>query len=348
MHKRLVSLDAFRGFAIALMIFVNNIEGNTYNQLLHASWNGWTIADTVFPFFLWISGLAMVFSFGNRLKETHHKKEILFHIFKRAVILFILGIALNAFPFFHIASVRIPGVLQRIAVSYLIASMVYLFTGIKGTAFLTVFLLSAYWLLMKFFGNMFPQSVDMFLLKGHLWSETFDPEGIVSTIAATSTVLFGIVTGYFLKKTHNENKKVYLLIVVGIFLIVLGQIMNVWLPINKYLWTSSYSVFMAGMSSLIYAGFYFFIEGKGLGKIFQIFTVFGMNPLLLYVLSELLSKILIAIPIGTDSVWDVIFRTVFLKMSSEKNSVVLFAFTHVILFYIIAYLLYKKKWFVKI
>ncbi len=337
-QKRLTSLDAFRGFAIALMIFVNNTEGNTYSQLQHASWNGWTIADTVFPLFLWITGLAMVFSLGNRLKESDSKKEILFHILKRVVILFILGVVLNAFPFFQLSAVRIPGILQRVAVCYFIASAIYLFSGIKGVGISTIILLSIYWILIKLFGDTFPRSVDIFLLNGHLWSNgfNFDPEGIVSTIAATTSVLFGILSGYLLKITNNENKKVYLLVIVGCILIVLGQIMNVWFPINKNLWTSSYAVFMAGISSLVFSLFYYCIERKGWQQLFQLFTVYGMNPLLLYMLSSLFTSALLAIP------------GFFLRITDEKNAMVLFALANVVLFYIVANFLYRRKWFVKI
>ncbi len=335
LEKRLTSLDAFRGFAIALMIFVNNAQGNTYHQLHHALWNGWTIADTVFPFFLWITGVTIVFSLGNRLKKNS-KKEILFHIAKRVIILIILGIFLNAFPFFHLAGVRIPGVLQRIAVCYFIASIIYIFTGIRGVGLSTLIILTAYWILIKVFGDTFPQSVDTFLLNGHLWSKGFDPEGIVSSIAATSTVFFGIITGYFLKRINNENKKIYLLISFGVVLIFLGLTINTWLPINKNLWTSSYSIFMSGVSGLIYSLFYYLIEKKGLRKLFQIFTVYGMNPLFIYILSSLFTSILWLIPVRN------------LKIINEKNAIVLFAVANVILFYIVANFLYRRKWFLKI
>lgn len=307
MHKRIVSLDAFRGLAVVLMMLVNHVTDPALTFLQHADWNGWTLADTVFPFFLWITGVTMAFSVKPR------------RIFQRVIILFLLGLLINFSPSFQLATIRIPGVLQRIAICYLIAGLTYFYFGIKGISVLLVGLLAGYWILIKALGFDFPQAVDVFLLKGHLWSANFDPEGIISTIAATTTVLFGIFEGIVIKNFKPKLKEFIFLFSAGVGLIALGQIMNMWLPINKNLWTSSYSVFMTGLAFFLFAFFYFLIEIKGWKKVFFVLTVFGLNPLFIYSVSDILT-----------------------------DYVHLPAYAHLILFYLLAYIMYKKQWFITV
>ncbi|MBI4876727.1 MAG: DUF1624 domain-containing protein, partial [Acidobacteria bacterium] len=208
---RLESLDVFRGATIAAMILVNN-PGSwsaVYSPLLHAGWHGWTPTDLIFPFFLWISGVAMTLSFAKRMERGDGRRRLFLHTLRRAAAIFGVGLFLNAFPYFDLATLRIPGVLQRIAVCYLIAAAIFLTTKLRGQAIAILSLLGVYWAVMKWIpvpgygagvlekhGN-FAQWIDSLVLSGHMWSatKTWDPEGIVSTLPSIATVLFGVLCG---------------------------------------------------------------------------------------------------------------------------------------------------------
>ena len=211
-----MSLDAFRGATIAAMILVNNPgDGRTtFAPLLHAEWNGWTFTDLVFPFFLWMVGIAMTFSFARRVEGGAGKGKLLLHTVRRAALIFLLGLLLNGFPKYDLTTLRIPGVLQRIAICYLIGSLIFLYTKWRGQLAAIVGLCAVYWMLMTLFpvpgygpgvlepiGN-FGQWVDEMLLSGHMYSRTkvWDPEGVVSTLPAIANVLFGALFGTLLRK----------------------------------------------------------------------------------------------------------------------------------------------------
>ncbi|MDQ6678225.1 MAG: heparan-alpha-glucosaminide N-acetyltransferase domain-containing protein, partial [Acidobacteriota bacterium] len=221
--QRLTSLDAFRGATIASMILVNNPGSweHVYQQLEHSAWNGWTFTDLVFPFFLWMVGVSMTLSFSKRREQQHGRTKLLIHATRRSVLIFLIALLLNAFPFFSFQYVRIPGVLQRIAVCYLIASVIYLFTSTRGIVISILVLLTGYWMLMTLYpvpgygpgvltrdGN-FAKYIDGMVLTGHMWQQTrtWDPEGVVSTIPAIATTLFGILTGVFLRTGRSPAEK---------------------------------------------------------------------------------------------------------------------------------------------
>jgi len=226
---RLSSLDVFRGATIASMMLVNN-PGNwnaVYPPLRHSAWHGWTFTDTIFPFFLWIAGVSMTFSFAKRLERNDRRARLLTHTLQRAATIFLLGLFLNLFPLFQFSTVRIPGVLQRIAVCYLIAGAIFLYTSLRGQIVWTASLLLVYCALMKLapvpgFGagilereGNFAQYVDQMVLSGHMWASTrtWDPEGIVSTLPAIATILFGILTGHLLRsRVTPESKTAWLMV----------------------------------------------------------------------------------------------------------------------------------------
>ena len=218
MNTRLISLDAFRGITIAGMILVNNPGSwsTVYSPLLHAPWHGWTPTDFIFPFFLFIVGVAMTFSFAKQL-ERSSRKDIYLKIVRRSLILFGLGMFLALFPFFNFSTVRIPGVLQRIAVCYFFASIIFLNTDLKQQAWICGGLLLFYWAIMALIpvpeygagdlsteGNL-AAFVDAALLKGHIWKENWDPEGILSTIPAIATTLTGVLTGHLLRMEIDKR-----------------------------------------------------------------------------------------------------------------------------------------------
>jgi predicted acyltransferase len=308
-RKRLDSLDAFRGATIASMILVNN-NGDTkttFAPLLHADWHGWTFTDLVFPFFLWMVGVAMTFSFARRVEEGADKGRLLLHTLRRAALIFLLGLLLNGFPYYNLETLRIPGVLQRIAVCYLVGAALFLYLTWRGLAAAIVVLCTLYWVLMTLFpvpgygpgvlepiGN-FAQWVDQSVLAGHMYSRTkvWDPEGIVSTLPAIANVLLGALTGMLLRKQDlAPAERTSWILVSGGTLAFLGAFLDHFLPINKQIWTPSYAVFTSGLAALSFGTFYWLIDVQGIRRWSGWLTIYGMNAIALYTLSGLFSRML--------------------------------------------------------
>ncbi len=375
--QRLLSLDAFRGITIAAMVLVNDPGSNdaAYPQLKHSAWNGWTMTDMIFPFFLWIVGVAMVFSFAKRVERGEDKKKLILHAVRRGIIIFLLGYVVNNFPFgffgggFPLASARIPGVLQRIAICYVVSTIIYLYTSVRGQIAWAVALLAGYWALVKLVpvpgygaGVLEPRGnlewyLDSTLLNGHtfLWAPTpgFDPEGILSTIPAIATALLGIITGQFLRSERTREEKTAWMFVVGNGMLLLGMILDMWLPINKNMWTSSYVIFMGGWALIGLAIFYWLIDVKGYRKWATPFLIFGMNAIALYMFAELFATILWTIPAarsdGTGyTLHEHIFEAWFLPWAGPINASLFFATAFVLLTFLLARVLWKRKWFIKI
>jgi predicted acyltransferase len=306
---RLSSLDAFRGLAIALMILVNcrGEAGALFSSLEHAVWHGWTFADTVFPSFLFIVGVSLAFSFAEREEDRASNKAFELRVVRRTVILFALGLLLNSFPSLQLSNIRIPGVLQRVAVCYFFASMIVLKSGLRGRILWLITLLASYWMMMRFVpvpgigagvlepGQNFAAWVDSLFLNGYMWSYydgEWDPEGIVSTIPAIATTLFGVLTGQWLRSSTSERRKTAGMLCAGLLLLIAGQILSNWLPINKSIWTSTFTIFMAGLALVCQALFYWFIDVAGFSRWTKPFIILGLNPIALYVLSQILATML--------------------------------------------------------
>jgi predicted acyltransferase len=368
-RDRLVSLDAFRGTAIAAMILVNNPGkwSKVYAPLRHAQWNGWTLADCVFPFFLFIVGVAIVFSLGKRKETTDPGGTILLRILRRTCILFALGLFLNVFPGFDLSNLRIPGVLQRIAICYLMTSLIVLKTRTIVQVYITAGLLVSYWLILEFIpvpgvgaGSLEPGTnlaayVDGYLLGGHLWYNIrpYDPEGILSTIPAIGTTLMGALTGHWLRSPRSVQEKGVGMLVGGILLLIAGQILNIWLPINKGIWTSSFAIFMTGMALACLAMFCWLIDVKGYKRPATPFLFFGMNAIAAYVLSELLSKTIRTLRVlqgdGTRTrLKTYIFDTIFAPLASGKRASLIFAVSFVFLMFLAVWGMWRKRWFLKV
>lgn len=367
-HSRLLSLDAFRGATIAGMILVNNPGswGHIYPQLKHAPWHGWTFTDWIFPFFLFIVGVAMTFSFAKRKDEGANTRALYFVILKRTVIIFGLGLFLSGFPFFNLSTIRIPGVLQRIAVCYLATSLIFFNTSLRAQILWIVGLLASYWTMMMLIpvpgvgagvleeGRNFAAYVDSLVLSGHMWSATkiWDPEGIVSTIPAIATTLFGVLCGHLLRCGRSPEEKTAWMFVSGTALLLLGAILDMWLPINKNLWTSSYSIFMSGWALICLASFYWLIDVKGYTRWARPFVIYGMNAILVFVLSGVVARMLTLISItqndGTGiSLKSWFFTALYLPLASPINASLLFAISFVLLMYLVAWAMWKKGWFLK-
>ncbi len=368
-YERLTSLDAFRGATMAAMILVNNPGrwSSVYSQLRHAQWNGWTFTDCVFPFFIFIVGVSIVFSLSRRRRLGVADSTLALLISRRALIIFALGLLLNAYPYFSLSDVRIPGVLQRIAVCYLAASLIVLGSGVRGQIAWTVGLLVTYWLLMQFYpvpgigpgvyepGRNFAAYIDSLCLSGHMWSsyKTWDPEGIISTIPAIGTALFGALAAQWLKSDRSGDRKTAGMLLMGIALIALGRSLDPVLPINKNLWTSSYSIFMAGMALICFSGFYWVIDVKGYRRWATPFVIFGVNAITGYLLAGAVD-ILIRWPIPTFETGSVmrirtfVYELIFAGTGNGKAASLLFAAAFVMVIFIPLWGMWKKRWFLRI
>jgi predicted acyltransferase len=367
--ERLVSLDAFRGLTIACMILVNSPGhyGSIYPQLKHAEWNGWTLADTIFPAFLFIVGVALVFSIQGRREKGVTVPALEFQIVKRTMVLFALGLFVNTFPIFHLSTIRIPGVLQRIALCYFFASIIVLRHGLRGRVLWLIFLLSSYWLMMHFIpvpeigagvlepGRNFAAYVDSLFLSGHMWSYygTWDPEGLVSTLPAIGTTLFGVLTGDFLRSSVPGWRKAGAMLLAGVFLILTGLVLDRWLPINKSIWTSTFSIFMAGLSLVSFSLFYWVIDIKKTSLWARPLVIFGLNPITIYVCSEVLDKALrfiwLSVPNGYDlSCRSYLFRNYCAPVAPPETASLLYALGYVLSMFIIAWAMWKKGLFIRV
>ena len=366
--SRLISLDFFRGITIAGMILVNN-PGSwkyIYPPFKHAEWHGWTYTDTIFPFFLFIVGVSITFALSKRLELTPSKSTVYRKIIFRTLVIFGIGLFLNAFPFFHLSSIRIMGVLQRIALCYFAASIIFVNTTKRGQFIWAITLLMVYWAFMTLFpvpdvgsgsfvknGN-FAAYIDRFVLSGHMWSQskTWDPEGLFSTLPAISTTLFGVLTGHLLKSKLSAYNKIRNMLGWGIVGVLVGYIWNLWLPINKSLWTSSYSVLMAGLASIVLAVCYYIIDIKGYKKISHPFVVFGMNAIAMFVLSVFIAKFLYIIKIirndGIISLQGFIYSEFYQMVFGNYLGSFLFALSFILILYLVAWILYKNKVFIKV
>ncbi len=367
---RLTSLDAFRGATIAGMILVNNPGSwrHVYAPLLHAPWHGWTPTDLIFPFFLFIIGVAMPLSFTKRLSRGDTRAELTKHVIRRSLILFGLGLFMAAFPTFSDwGNLRIMGVLQRIGVVYLIASVIYLTLGPTLRWGVLALLLFGYWALMTLVpvpgygagvltpeGNLGAHLDRLILGQSHLWrGDPWDPEGLASTLPAVGSTLLGIFVGEWLASARGQERKATMLAVVSLVAIGVGLLWGQLFPINKGLWTSSYVVFTAGMGGLLLAGFYWAIELRGWKAWSRPSVIYGVNAIAVFVLSGLLTKVLVRWQVPTEagattSAYSWIYTNVFASWAGPLNGSLAFAISYVTFWLFLMWLLYRRSIFIKI
>ncbi|MGB3534256.1 MAG: heparan-alpha-glucosaminide N-acetyltransferase domain-containing protein [Microcoleaceae cyanobacterium] len=370
---RLTSLDVFRGIAIAGMILVNNPGSwnHVYPALLHAEWHGYTPTDLVFPFFLFIVGVAMAFSLSkyareNRTLEQHIPRPIYLRIFRRCISLFLLGLALNGFPNYDLSNIRIMGVLQRISLAYLFSTIAIFHLSRKQLWILFIFILLGYWGMIQLIpvpvygaGNLTPEGnlgayIDTIILSAeHLWrGGPYDPEGLFSTFPAIATVLMGYLSGDWLKQQPTTTKTSISLIISGLSAVLLGHLCGIFIPINKALWTSSYVLVTAGWALLLLAICYETIEVRGWRRWGYPFKVMGVNSIFLFVASGFFARILNYTYIGnsanapTTKIW--IYQNFFQSWAGYLNGSLFFAVTTVFFWWLILYGMYRKGWFLKV
>lgn len=365
---RLHSIDIARGVTIAFMIMVNNDGAHPYREFAHSAWSGWTFTDLVFPCFIFLVGISIVLAFSKRFDRGESKRAIALNIVRRSVILFALGLVVNGFPHFPLHTLRIYGVLQRIAICYLIAGLFYLWRrDWKSHALAAVALLVGYYILMRFVpvpGAGVPTHdiplldpnqnwvawLDRKLLPGRLYEGVRDPEGLLSDIPAIATALLGILTGLWLRTGRARKQIVVGLLVAGVALVALGELWNPFFPINKKLWTSSFVLFTGGASLLLVGVLYWMIEVKGWRKAWtQPWVVFGTNAIFAYMLSELLASTLFSVHVrGAETLWTWIYSPVFARIHPVGVGSLLFSMTIAAVCWLLTYPLWRKKIFLKI
>lgn len=367
--KRLVSLDVFRGITIAGMVLVNNPGSweHIYWPLEHASWHGWTPTDLVFPFFLFIVGVAITLAFGSRVESGSSKRDLYLKIIRRSLLIFAIGLFLNGFPYFSLSELRIPGVLQRIAVCYLFASIIFLETRIRTQVVITFALLLIYWFLVEFIAapgfaagdltkeGSLPSFIDRVVFGKHVWAQAkvYDPEGLLSTIPALATTLIGVLAGHWLRTKESAYEKVAGLFVAGAICVAVGWAWNPFFPINKALWTSSYVLFTGGLALQLLALCYWVIDIKGYRRWAKPFEIFGVNAIALYVGAGLMAELLGLIKVtGADGtkiplgLW--IYDSLFASWASPVNASLAFAIAFVLVWLGFMWLLFRRNIFVKV
>src|SRR5882724_9826772 len=364
---RLESLDIFRGLTIAGMILVNNPGSASYWPLDHADelmtahpagwypgkwWvdaNGWTPTDLIFPFFLFIVGASMVLPFAAR----------------RSALILLIGYAIRILPYVDFSHMRYPGVLQRIALVYLCASMITLWTSTRGRILWIAGLLAGYYAVSRFVpvpgcdhAAWMTQHcslagwLDRKLMLGHLYRRDFDPEGLLSTLPAIATTLLGTLIGEFLCGASSLRHKLRGLAIAGVAGVAAGYAWHPWFPISKPLWTSSYVLFTAGAACLLLALCWWLIEMRGWHTWARPFLWLGSNAILAYALSTFVGKLgtIIKVPDGGHAIavqtW--IYEHWFAPLAQEKNASLAFALCYLALWTLVAWGLYRKKIFIKV
>ncbi len=355
---RLMSLDVFRGMTVVFMIIVNTpgTWSHVYAPLRHASWHGCTPTDLVFPSFLFISGVAMFYSL--RKFNFEFSGPALFRILRRVALIFAVGLFLTIFPRFarDYGTLRIMGVLQRIALAWGLGAILVLIIKKNYMWVATAVILLGYWALMYFMGGSDPYSlegnyartVDLAIIgENHLYKGfgiPFDPEGLLSTLPATATVLLGFMTGGLITSKGNSWKTVGWLSFAGVLLIGAGLLWGEYFPINKPIWTSSYVLYAGGIGMVILAVLFIIVDIWNLRGWTGFFNTFGTNALFTYVLAGMLTKTLLAIKIGEESLYNWIFTHICSPLFQEqKLASLLFPIMLVIVIWALGYILYRKK-----
>jgi predicted acyltransferase len=373
---RLISLDLFRGLTIAGMLLVNN-AGNwhyVYPPLEHAEWHGLTPTDLVFPFFLFIVGVAIKLSLDKYYVADDSLSKTLLRIIRRTILIFAVGLVMTGFPKYDWSTIRIMGVLQRIALCYFFASLIYIAVAKKQekTMLTTIcsiigILLVGYYLMMKYipvpgygaglFGS--PETnleayLDRLILGKHIYTKLYDPEGLLSTIPAIATTLIGVLCGWWLKKEKDEKQKLLMLFITGTLLMMVGYYFDqFFFPVNKKIWTSSYVLVTGGMALFGLALCYWYTDMKQYRFGTTPFLIFGTNAIAAYFLSSIYASSTVfvfkfhyhgeLIPLKT-----IINKAFFMPVFGDYFGSFMYAVSFVILWMLLTSILYYKKIFIKL
>jgi predicted acyltransferase len=367
---RLLSLDIFRGFTMAAMILVNDPGdwAHIYPPLEHSVWNGCTPTDLIFPSFLFMAGVSIVYAMQSKKADTSGHTKLLLHAFRRMVTLIIISWLIQFFYHPSLSHLRFPGVLQRIAVVYFIATALYLKVSQKSLDWIFGCCLVGYYIIMVFIptpdghpANLDPETnfgawLDRTVFtSNHLWasSKTWDPEGLLGVIPSVATGLFGMRVGTWLKRADRDsNTKAVWLFVYGILAIVAGMLWDLFFPINKALWTSSFVLYAGGISTVSLALAYWFIDVLGHKKMFWPFLVFGTNSISAYILADIVPGLINFLKFNHNGKemkgMQYFYETLFAPHFSPVNASVVDALAFVLLIWLLMYPLYIKKIIIKV
>ena len=369
-QNRLLSLDVFRGMTIALMILVNNPGSwsHVYPPLLHAKWHGLTPTDLVFPFFMFIIGVSLYLSgdkFNHQLTTPVAKK-----VLRRGAVIFLIGVGLNWFPFYHFpfSELRFLGVLQRIGLAYIIAAFLCLGSDLWKIWKPALAILVAYWVILLIgqkedpfsIEHNFARQLDLMLLgENHLYNGlgiAFDPEGLLSTLPAAISIVMGYLIGALIKNSTDRHRLVKNMLLVGVVDIFIGLAWGTLFPINKSLWTSSYVLYTGGIAIVVLGVLIELIDNRKHTFWVKPFRVFGLNPLIIYIFSGLLVNTMYVVLQWTNAsgetvnaygwLWTEVFSQV--APNHLKFGSFLMALAHLLVCYLLGYVLYRKKIVIKV
>jgi predicted acyltransferase len=362
---RLISLDAFRGITIAAMILVNfpgNGE-NVYAPLNHTHWNGITPTDLIAPFFLFIVGVAIAFSYTKRLDSGISPSKMYPKLIWRSLKIFAVGMFLNIlglFPDFNFADIRYTGTLHRIAIVFLVCGFIFLKTSWRTQAIIAAVILIGYWLAMNFiptpgFGRVMlepdhnlAQWIDNKYMPGKLYRDVWDPEGILSTFPSIVTGITGMLAGTLLLRNKSQEYKVMWLFLIGFLSTITGVVWNWIFPLNENIWTSSFVLFTSGLASMTLASSIFVIDILKYRKGAQFGVIYGSNAISIYVLADIFALFFYGIKLGGSSLNDHFFNFFTSIGGAPKFVSMIYALIYVGILFIPAYILYKRKIFIKL
>jgi predicted acyltransferase len=369
--QRLLSLDVLRGLTVALMILVNNAGDGavSYAQLRHSVWNGCTVTDLVFPLFLFIVGASIVLAFGTRLDRGASRRTILLQLGKRSALIALIGLLLNALPFFDLGNLRYYGVMQRIALCYALAGTIYLAGRVKASVAAAILLLTLYWWLLTHvpvpgagmpgvtigildkFGNLTAWLDRLLIPAAHLYHHSvYDPEGLLSTLPAVASTLLGVLAAAWLRNDRPVRQKAVVLFAAGILLLNGGLVWSQSFPLNKRLWTSSFVLFTAGLSAALLAAIYWLVDGPlQLRRGLTPWQAFGTNALTAYVLSEVLAIVIgaIALP-GGRNLQQLLYSLLPRWLGPAPTVSLIYSILFVVACYLPLLILYRKRIFIKL
>jgi predicted acyltransferase len=360
--SRLISLDALRGLTIAAMIVVNSPGSweHIYAPFEHKPWNGITPTDLIFPFFLFIVGVSVVLAYGRGLKPGTTRKDAVRKILWRALKIFVVGLLLNLYPYFNFEELRVAGVLQRIAIVFAMCGLAFLYLDFTRQVVLGTVLLIGYWVAMTLIptpgyaqpmlepGANLAAWVDSWLLPGRMWQHTWDPEGLFSTIPAIATGISGMIAGKLLISAHTLEKKIKLLLLGGLISLAVGYLWSVHFPLNKNLWSSSYVLVTSGYAAIVLSIFMFLIDKEGNEKFARPFVIFGSNAITVYVLAWVAAFLFDSVIMGESSIQAHFMNLLTNHGFEPKLASLAYAFLYIALMYVPAWLLYRKKIFIKL
>ncbi|GAB3257578.1 lpg1661 family Dot/Icm T4SS effector [Larkinella harenae] len=360
--NRLISLDALRGFTIAAMLLVNfpGDGDHVYPPLQHTRWNGLSFTDLIAPLFLFIIGISIVFAYSKRLASGAPKGDLYQKIIVRSVKIFAVGMFLNLLPTFDFANVRWTGTLHRIAFVFLICSFIYLNTNWKQQAWIGMLTLVAYWLALTQiptpgYGKVMLEPganlvawFDNQYLPGRMWQGTWDPESILSTFPSAVSGITGLLAGRLLISDLSRLENVAYLMTIGLFTAIAGYWWNLIFPCNENLWTSSFVLITSGFAALLLGAVYFLVDILGRTNGTKMGLIFGANAIAVYVMGDLLSILFYYLKFGARTLNEHGVSALTNLGFDPRFGSMLYALLFVAVNFIPAYILYRKKIFIKL